>query len=74
MEEKLSKVQEIFRNVLENENLQIMPEFSAANCGDWDSVATVQIVLAVEAQFGVRFTTDEVANLKSVADILKKIA
>ena len=34
----------------------------------------VRIVMAVESEFGVRFTTDEVAGIKSVADILKKIS
>jgi len=38
---------------------------------EWDSVAMVQIVLATEQEFGVRFTTDEVASIKSAGDMLK---
>lgn len=41
-----------------------------SNTPAWDSLATVYIVLAAEAEFGMRFTTDEVAAIRSVADIL----
>ena len=41
-----------------------------ASCEAWDSVATVQIVLEVEQEFAVRFTTDEVAGVRGVADLL----
>ncbi len=70
---KQEQLQEIFRDVLDNALLVLTPELAPANCGDWDSVAMVQIVLAVESAFGVRFSTDEVADIKSAADIFKKI-
>lgn len=73
MSENFETLQQIFRDVLDDDGLSITETFSTADCPDWDSVATIQIVLAVEAEFGVKFTTNEVANLKSVADILKKI-
>ena len=74
MDEKLSKIQDIFRDILDDESLRISPSFSQAECEDWDSVAMVQIVLAVESHFGVRFTTDEVAKIKSVQNLLDKIS
>lgn len=69
----MDKLQQIFRDILDDETLVLTPELSTATCKDWDSVAMVQIILAVEAAFRVHFTTQEVANIKSVADILKKI-
>ncbi len=70
---KLQKLQEIFRDVIDDESLELTESYSTQDNDDWDSVAMVQILLAVEAEFGVKFTTDEVANIKSVADILKKL-
>ena len=67
----LYRLQSVFRDVFENPALQLSSEMSVANFPEWDSVATVQIVLATEAEFGVRFATDEVATVRSVADILK---
>ena len=72
-EENLQKLQEIFRDVIDDESLELTESYSTQDNDDWDSVAMVQILLAVEAEFGVKFTTDEVANIKSVADILKKL-
>lgn len=66
----LIRLQEIFRDVFDNPTLQIGPETSPASLPDWDSVATVNLVLATEAEFGIRFTTDEVATIRSVANIL----
>ena len=70
---KLQKLQEIFRDVIDDESLVLTESYSTHDNDDWDSVAMVQILLAVEAEFGVKFSTDEVANIKSVNDILKKI-
>ena len=69
----LQKLQEIFRDVIDDESLVLTESYSTQDNDDWDSVAMIQILLAIEAEFGVKFTTDEVANIKSVADILKKI-
>ena len=74
MTSKLEKIQEIFRDVLDDETLVVEDTFSQKDCEDWDSVAMVQIVLAVESEFGVKFATGEVAGIHSVADILKKIS
>ena len=72
-EENLQKLQEIFRDIIDDESLVLTESYSTQDNDDWDSVAMVQILLAVEAEFGVKFSTDEVANIKSVNDILKKI-
>lgn len=73
MDEKLGKIQEIFRGVLDDDSLEITPSYSTSGNPGWDSVAMVQILLAVESEFGVKFTTDEVARIKTVADLLKKV-
>lgn len=73
MEENILKLQEIFRDVIDDETLVLTQNYSTTDNEDWDSVAMVQILLAVEMQFSVKFTTDEVANIKSVSDILKKL-
>jgi acyl carrier protein len=69
----LYRLQTIFRDVFENPTLQISEQTSVSNFPDWDSVAMVQIVLATEEEFGVRFTTDQVAGIKSVADIRRSL-
>jgi acyl carrier protein len=69
-EEKLARIQEIFRDVLDQPALLITADFSIADCPEWDSVATVQIVLAAEAAFGVRVPMETVAHLRCVRELL----
>ncbi|CAA6694163.1 MULTISPECIES: acyl carrier protein [unclassified Lentimonas] len=66
----LIRLQPIFRDILDDDTLQLTEDFSVNDCVDWDSVATVQIVLAVEEAFDVRLPTDVVGNLKSVRQLL----
>lgn len=68
--EQLLKVQEIFRDVLDQPGLCITEKFSTADCPEWDSVATVQIVLATEAAFEVRVPMETVAGLRQVSELL----
>lgn len=73
MDDKLQKIQSIFRELFDDDSLQISPDFSQKDSVDWDSLMTVKIALAVESEFGVKFLVEEIANLKSVSDILKKL-
>lgn len=65
------RLQTIFREVFEDPRLEISDTMSVESFPQWDSVATVHLVLAAEAEFGVRFTTDQVASLRSVADLVR---
>jgi len=66
----LQKLQAIFREFFDDPTLVITPETSHATLPEWDSVAQVHLVLAVEEVFEMRFTTEEVAHIRSVADFL----
>jgi len=68
--EKLLKVQEIFRDVLDQPGLCISETFSTTDCPEWDSVATVQIILATEAAFDIRVPMETVAGLHQVSELL----
>ena len=69
-ENNLPRLQRIFREVLDSPDLKISSADSPGDLPGWDSVATVQIVLAVEQEFSIRLSTETVANIKSVADLL----
>lgn len=65
------RLQSIFREVFSDPKLVLTPDLSPASLPDWDSVATVHLVLAVEEEFQVRFSTDEVASITTAADLLR---
>jgi acyl carrier protein len=69
-----NRLKQIILEVLDDPSIEYSDGLSTANCGVWDSVATVRIVLAVEQEFGVRFTTDEVAEVHSVSELRALLA
>lgn len=70
---RLLRLQRIFRDVLDEPALRLTEDFSTTAHPEWDSVAMVQIVLAVEQEFGCELDMAQVAQIKSVADILRFI-
>jgi len=66
----LSQLNDIFRDVFENDELVVSRETTAADIEAWDSLQHVSLILRVESHFGVRMSSAEVADLKSVGDLL----
>ena len=69
----LEKIQPIFKDVFDDEELVVAAETTAADVEDWDSFAQMQIVMRIEAMFRIEFSTDEVTEFKNVGDVVKMI-
>lgn len=72
-EQILSQVQEIFRTILDQENLVLKPETTAADVEDWDSLSHIQLVVAIEKHFKIRFTSKEIQSWKNVEEMISSI-
>jgi acyl carrier protein len=71
----LARIQEVIRNVFDDDSLVITRATTAQDVDAWDSVQNVTLVMEVEQDFGVRFSTSEIAYLKNVgefADLVDK--
>lgn len=69
----LERIQPIFRDIFDDEDLTVTEETVAADVEDWDSFAQMQIVMGIEEMFGIKFSTDEVTEFKNVGDVVKAI-
>lgn len=67
-------LQEVFREVFDDDTIEIMPEMTAADIEDWDSLAHVELIVAVEKAFSMKFTTQEIKALKNVGDFMDLIS
>lgn len=67
----LQQVNEVFREVFDDDELTVTPETTAADVPGWDSLMHVRLIIAVEKAFGVRFSSSEVASLKDVGDLIE---
>ena len=72
--EILKEVQQIFVQVLDNENIVLNRETTAKDVEDWDSLNHIQLIVAIEKRFRVKFTTNEIRAWKSVGDMCDAIA
>lgn len=71
--ENLKKLQDIFRDVFDEEELEITKETTARDIDDWDSFAQISLIVDIEKEFGVKFNLNEVTELKNVGDMLDLI-
>lgn len=69
----LAKLQEIFRDVFDDETIILINDTTQDDIEDWDSLAQINIIVAIKKEFKVDFTMEELGNLKSVGEIVKKI-
>ncbi len=67
------KLNGIFQQVFDDDTISIRPETTANDIDGWDSLSHVNLIVAVEAHFGIRFTQKELLTLKNVGDLLRTI-
>ena len=65
-----AKLTPIFHDVLDNESIELSRSLTAGEVDEWDSLSHVRLIVAVERAFHVRFQSMEVADLKSVGDMV----
>ena len=70
----LAKVQEVFRDELEVEDLVLTDETTADDVEEWDSLSHVQLVVALAKAFGIKFTSREILSWDNVGDLVDCIS
>lgn len=72
-EEILKKINDILKDIFDDESLVISMETTAKDIDEWDSLNHITIISTIENEFNVDFTMEEVVNFKNVGDIVDKI-
>jgi len=63
----------IFRDVLENDEIELTESTVAADVPEWDSLNHIYLVVAIEKQFKIKFTTHQIQSWQCVGDVLKEL-
>ena len=63
----------IFQQVFDDDSIQISPGMTANDIDGWDSLSHVNLIVAVETKFKIRFNQKELLTFKNVGDLLKCI-
>lgn len=63
-------LQEIFRDILDLGDLVLENETSANDIEGWDSLAHINLVVAIEKKYNIRFALGELQELKNIQDMI----
>jgi len=69
----LNSCNEIFKTVFSDATLSISATTSASDIDDWDSLAQIRLLMAMEQTFDIQFALDEVEDLQNVGEIVELI-
>ena len=69
----LEQLTEIFRQIFDNDSIVLTPETTAEDIGEWDSFNHINIIVAAETHFDVKFQTAETEELKNVGHLIELI-
>ena len=69
-QEILSQVQDIFRDVLDNEDLLLTMTTTANDVEEWDSLTHIQLIVAIEKYFAIRFTSREILSWANIGEMV----
>jgi acyl carrier protein len=76
-EEVYQKLKVIFRNNFDDESIELSDGTSAEDIEDWDSLEQINLIVAIQDEFKIKFNIEEVNSMKDVGEmvnyILKKI-
>jgi acyl carrier protein len=69
MNATMDKINDVFRNVFDDDELTVTRQTTASDVEGWDSVMHVTLLINVEKAFGVKFPSSAVAGMKTVGDL-----
>ncbi len=69
-EEVFNSVQDIFRDIFDEDDMVIEDKTSSDDIEDWDSLNHINLVSAIEKEFRIRFALGELMSLKDVGAMI----
>jgi acyl carrier protein len=65
-----TRIQEVFRTVFEKSDLVLRDDMQAKDVEGWDSLNHITLIMTIEDEFNVKFTTKEVMGFQNVGEML----
>ncbi len=72
-EEIMEKVNEIFRDVFDDDTLMITDSTNSDDIEDWDSLEHISLIISMEKEFSLKFDIKEVNKLENVGQMVEMI-
>ncbi len=72
-EEIFTRLNNVFRDVFDDESITVNETTCSDDIEDWDSLEHINLVSAVEQEFGIKFTMGQVVGMKNVGEMVNII-
>ncbi len=72
-EELFEQLNEVFRDVFDDEDITVTEATTADDIEDWDSLEYINLIVAIEKKFSIKFNMGEVNNFKNVGEMAENI-
>lgn len=63
----------VFRQVFDDPLIELTPEMTADDVDGWDSLSHVNLLIAVELEFGIEFKQNEIQRFANVGELMQCI-
>lgn len=67
------RLEQIFRKVFDDESIIVTEEMTAEDLEDWDSLTHIQLIVEIEKEFNIKFSTSEIKIAKNVGEFIQLI-
>lgn len=67
------RLNRVFREVFDSDEICVTPEMTANDVEGWDSLSHVNLIVAIESCFKIKFSQKELLTFKNVGDLLASI-
>ena len=66
-------LEEIFRDVFDDDEITLCDETTAEDIEDWDSLEQINLIVSIEKKYNIKFNIAEVGVMKNVGDMVDSI-
>lgn len=68
-EEVFEKLNEVFRDVFDDDSITVTDATTANDIEEWDSLEHINLLAAIEQEFGMKFSMGQVVSMKNVGEM-----
>jgi len=72
-QEILQQLEDIFKDVLDLDSISLSEDTTADDIDEWDSLSHIQLIVAIEKGFKIKFTAREVKELADIGEMVSCI-
>ncbi|MBE6155773.1 MAG: acyl carrier protein [Firmicutes bacterium] len=73
MEEIYKRVNKVFCEVFDDDTIVVCENTTSSDIEDWDSLEHINLIVAIENEFGIKFGMNEVTSMKNVGEMVNLI-